>query len=290
MPWNGSGSFTRTNGDNTGATLWEQDAADGVDIVTDRHDTHDQDLASGINDCLTKDGQNAATADLNLGGFRYTNSGEPEEPNDLVRAASLLVGWMPVTEAWTYASASTINIPSGGASRYQKGDKIKCTNSGTKYFNVVGVADTLLTVTGGSDYVVDNAGISNVQLSRANRPFGFPDWFAYTTVLSASAGAVSLQDYIRRSFRIDGSMCQVYLASNFTLSGASATFVTFTLPVNSAVTEPGYGSALVNLGSGAVGGYSIITPVGNVNIYHHNNSQFLTGAARFAGTQCFYPI
>lgn len=292
MPWNGAGSFTRTNGLNSGATTWQADDADGITIITDHHDTHDQDLASGINNCLTKDGQNAPDANLNMGGFRFTNAGAPEAENDLVRAASLLVGWMPITEAWAYASPSTITIPAGGASRYQKGDQIRCTNSGTKYFYVIGVADTVLTVTGGSDYVVANAAITNVSLSRAGRPFGFPDWFTYTTVLTSSAGAVSAQDYFRRQFRIDGAQVTVYVASSFTLASASATFVSFTLPVTAAVTEPGYAGAMVNLdGVNTAGGYAIIAaPATGVNIYHHANSQFLTGAARFAGTQLFYPF
>lgn len=72
MPWIGS-TFTRTNGSYSGATVWTQDAAAGVQIVTSNHDTHDQDLATGINACVNKNGANAATADLPMGGFKHTN-------------------------------------------------------------------------------------------------------------------------------------------------------------------------------------------------------------------------
>jgi hypothetical protein len=57
MAWSG-GTFTRTNGVNTGATTWATDAAAGVKIRSDRHDTHDQDLATGIDACINKDGSN----------------------------------------------------------------------------------------------------------------------------------------------------------------------------------------------------------------------------------------
>ena len=61
-------------------------------------------------------------------------------------------GWMPAEETWTYASATTITVPSGAASKYSKGDKIRLKQgAGYKYFYVVGIADTVLTVTGGSD-------------------------------------------------------------------------------------------------------------------------------------------
>lgn len=61
MGWSG-GSFTRDNGDYTGATVWQDDKTNGFKIQASRHDTHDQDLATGINACLNKDGSNSPTA------------------------------------------------------------------------------------------------------------------------------------------------------------------------------------------------------------------------------------
>ena len=71
MPWSG-GSFTRTNGVNTGSTLWAQDRDDGTKILATRHDTNDQDMANGINSTLEKSGSNAATGNLNIGSNRLT--------------------------------------------------------------------------------------------------------------------------------------------------------------------------------------------------------------------------
>lgn len=72
MPWS-AGAFTRTNGVNSGADTWAQDKAASTKILASRADTHDQDLATGINNCIAKDGQNAATANLPMGGFKHTN-------------------------------------------------------------------------------------------------------------------------------------------------------------------------------------------------------------------------
>lgn len=83
MAWNGTGTFSRTNGVNTGTTVWAADKAAGVKIVSDRHDTHDQDLADGINACLAKNGENAATANLDLGGFKFTNAADGTSDSDL---------------------------------------------------------------------------------------------------------------------------------------------------------------------------------------------------------------
>src|ERR1035437_2933126 len=74
-------------------------------------------------------------------------------------------GWTPATGSWTYASASTITVPSGAAAIYQKGDRIKWTQTTVKYGVIVAVADTLLTIAVNTDYVVTNAAISAIYYS-----------------------------------------------------------------------------------------------------------------------------
>jgi hypothetical protein len=68
MPWSG-GNFTRANGNNG----WVTDATNGIGIEAGRHDTQDNDFKDGIDQCLNKDGSNAATGNLNFGNFRPTN-------------------------------------------------------------------------------------------------------------------------------------------------------------------------------------------------------------------------
>jgi len=67
MPWSG-GSFSRTDGTRTGSTVWAQAKAAAVKVISVDHDTHDQDFAAGIDNCLTKDGQNAATGAIDFNG------------------------------------------------------------------------------------------------------------------------------------------------------------------------------------------------------------------------------
>tara|TARA_R110000868_G_scaffold31617_2_gene115770 strand:- start:1603 stop:3042 length:1440 start_codon:yes stop_codon:yes gene_type:complete len=70
MAWAG-GTFTRTNG----ANEWVTDFNNGVGIEPARHDTQDNDLATGINQCLNKDGSNSMTGNLNLNNNIPTNIG-----------------------------------------------------------------------------------------------------------------------------------------------------------------------------------------------------------------------
>jgi len=71
MSWSG-GTYTKGN---NGTGGWVGDASLGIGIEAGRHDTQDNDFATGINQCLNKDGSNAATANLNFGGFLPTNIG-----------------------------------------------------------------------------------------------------------------------------------------------------------------------------------------------------------------------
>ena len=67
MGWS-AGTFTRSHD-------WTADAASDIDIEAVRMDQEDDNLATGINNCLTKDGQNSPTSNLPMGGNRHTGVG-----------------------------------------------------------------------------------------------------------------------------------------------------------------------------------------------------------------------
>ncbi len=91
-----------------------------------------------------------------------------------------LDGWIDANETWTYLLSNLITVPTGAASKYNIGDKIKLTQTTVKYFVIIGVADTILTVTGGTSYTLANAAITGNYYSHADQPLGFPAAFAYT--------------------------------------------------------------------------------------------------------------
>lgn len=84
MPWTGS-TFIRTNGQFDGSTVWTSDYNNNIKILSSRHDTHDQDLAQGINACLNKNGANSAAANINFGGFKITNLAQGSSQGDSAR-------------------------------------------------------------------------------------------------------------------------------------------------------------------------------------------------------------
>ena len=67
MPgWNGSGSFTVTHD-------FTEDAAADIDPAASRFDQNFTDVKSGLENCMTRDGQTAATAPISMGSFKITN-------------------------------------------------------------------------------------------------------------------------------------------------------------------------------------------------------------------------
>lgn len=87
MPWS-AGVFNRANG----PTGWQDDAAASIGIEADRHDNQDNDFRNGINNCLTKDGTNTPTANLNLGGFKITSLGNATTTGDAINYTQITNG------------------------------------------------------------------------------------------------------------------------------------------------------------------------------------------------------
>lgn len=145
-------------------------------------------------------------------------------------------GWKNANETWTYASATTITVPAGAAFKYSIGDKIRFIQSGsTKYMYVTGVASTLLTVSGGTDYTVANAAIGSPCYSKHVDPVGFPTWFNYTPAfvnLSVGNGTLTA------AFKLTGKAVQFYSLLIWGSTTSISGNVEYTLPLTS-ISYPG---------------------------------------------------
>lgn len=104
MPgWDGNGNFTR-NYD------WTDDRDSAIKVQASRFDLEHDTFAAGIQACLAKNGENAATADLDLGTYRYTNAGQATARTDLLRADQLQDGDLNYAVAGGTADAITVTL------------------------------------------------------------------------------------------------------------------------------------------------------------------------------------
>ena len=108
MGWSG-GTYTRSDGVFTGTQIWQSNRDAGTKIVADRHDTHDQDLATGINQAINKDGSNAFTGAANLGSQKITALADGTAHTDGVNAGQIQDGGL-IFQASDTGSANTYAI------------------------------------------------------------------------------------------------------------------------------------------------------------------------------------
>lgn len=163
-------------------------------------------------------------------------------------------GWVPAAEAWAFASASTITVPAGALLKYNIGMKIKMTQTTDKFFYIIAVADTVLTVTGGSDFTVANAAITLPFFSLVENPFGFPQWFNVTAptfdVTRYDDGAGGQPDTNENRMKISGNLCSVHYRGSGVKAAVSSDAITFnpnvypTMINSTSETVMGYGSVL----------------------------------------------
>lgn len=98
MSWNGSGTFNRLYS-------WVADKAAGLNISSTRMDADTNDIsANGFGNCLTRDGQGTASANLPMNGFRHTSVGAGQVRDDYARLDQVQDA---VALNWTIATGSS---------------------------------------------------------------------------------------------------------------------------------------------------------------------------------------
>lgn len=136
--------------------------------------------------------------------------------------------WIYASETWTYASANTFTVPWDLTTKYQRGDRIKLTQTTVKYFTVLKVAywaSTTITITGGTDYTLANAAITDNYYSKELSPQGYPDWFNYTPTWTGFSSPPTTSS---AKFTIDWNTCTIAVAcsGNWTSNATGMTLST----------------------------------------------------------------
>lgn len=160
-------------------------------------------------------------------------------------------GWLSANETWTYASASTITVASGAASKYAVGDRIKWTQTTVKYGVITAVADTVLTIAVNTDYTVANAAISANYYSHESSPIGYPHLFAYASAWSGTGTPPAIGNgTVTSYFSVMGRNCfadiEILLGSSSTIGNGT---YTFSAPITSAATIKNNGNLIAYYGS-----------------------------------------
>lgn len=142
-------------------------------------------------------------ADLAVTGAKIANN-----TIDINAKALIWDGWIQVTDTWSYASATTVTVPTNATTKYAVGDFVKFTQGGTAmYFTVQAVAATLLTLRPIGSSTLTNVTISAINYSKARNPQGLfsagggNDWQELgRTTLTAPTDTISVASFAPRKY------------------------------------------------------------------------------------------
>lgn len=108
MPFNGVGVFQRVY-------QWVNDAANGIFVDATRTDTDSNDIATGLTNCVTRDGQSPWLANLPAAGFKITGLGAGNSTNDSVNYGQVFVNptfaGMTATGVVNFSGATSVSVP-----------------------------------------------------------------------------------------------------------------------------------------------------------------------------------
>jgi hypothetical protein len=98
MGWNGTGTYTREQD-------WAAEAAAGNPISSTKFDIENDSFAAGINACIAKNGENAATNDLPMGSNKHTGVADGTASNHYAAVGQVQGGSL----IWGGTSGGTAN-------------------------------------------------------------------------------------------------------------------------------------------------------------------------------------
>lgn len=242
MGWDGSGNFIRDNGANTGASVWTDDRDAATKILASYHDIHDEGIATGLENCVTRDGQNSPSQNLPMNTKRHTNVGAGVALTDYARMdqiqkSSGLYGTSGTSTA--YLATMTPNplaYSAGLAIRVQF--HTSCGNNPT--LNVNGLGAQSIFVSPGSnakanrllsnhyyDLVHDGSTGWNIVNVTPNATTWSPSYSASGSMAIGSV-ATDFASYVDK-----GATIEVGISFAGTTSGVADNIIGFTLPVPS---------------------------------------------------------
>ena len=194
--FNGSGTFVRSYS-------WQTDRDNGIKIRADRMDTEDNGFASGLTNCVTRDGQSPATANLPMANFRHTGVSNAAARTDYAAAGQIQDGGLNFavtsgTDTYTASLVPAITAYADGADY-----RIRFANANTitnPTLNINGVGAKTIVARGGLALVagVIRAGDETVlrYVSASNAFVLMGTGQAGPTLLAkGSASAVSLLEF-----------------------------------------------------------------------------------------------
>ena len=228
---------------------WQTDAANGIGIRADYHDSEDDNFASGINASLNAAGLNSPTANIPFAGFKITGAAVGTAASD----------YATVNQVQTRVTSYAIDASGSDAYAVTFSPAISSYAAGQQFVFMIGTANTgaaTLNVNGLGARTIKKGGSSD--LSDGDLQVGQLAFIGYDgsnfQLLSTTSGTVDQGG--SSLYGVDGGATDAYAATLTPAISAYVTGATFRIKCNTKST----GAATLNLNS--LGAKTIKAPYG----------------------------
>lgn len=147
MGWDGSGNFDRVHN-------WADDEAASIDITASRFDAEHDAFATGLENCLTRDGQNSPTANISWNSMKLTSLGTDTAATSAATVLQAQSGTLDYA-ADTGAANAYLVAPTPAYTAYTTGAKVKFkptnNNTGASTINVSSLGAKNIKLLDGTD-------------------------------------------------------------------------------------------------------------------------------------------
>lgn len=298
MPFNGSGTFSRSTGVYLGATAWQQTRDVSRNIRADDHDTHDQDIATGLSNALCKDGQQTPTANLPMGGFRHINAGSGVARTDYLRldqeqdrstchggtsGGSANAQTITLTPAITAYVTGQIFTFVAGFTNTAAAPTLNVNGVGAKTIVSAGLTTIHIgAIQSGGVYAVLYDGTRLILLNP------YEGVFSSSPTPSGNGGAINTITTNRSHYYVKGSQVKYCYSFTFTV-GTLSNSIRVPLPIAAISSAETICGAYVDTGAGIRAGFSqAVGGGGSLDVYSYDAANFTVGASRAVAGQITY--
>lgn len=289
MPFNGSGTFNRDNGVNSGASVWQNDRDGGANILADRHDVHDKDIGDALTNCITKDGQTNPSADLPMNSQKHTGVANADGRTQYGVVGQLqdnaylwggTSGGSGVAYTITLAPAVTSLVT--GMTVMFKSDKA---NTGNATLQVNATSATAIKTTTGFDVhenyfdtdTIVTCTWDGTNWITTNTPCGFASW----TPTYAGSGSMTYTSVTTTTavYQANGSNCTFFLDAVGTTGGTPSTSLLATPPI-AAVQQDLFAARTDDGGATVTAGGTISSGLTYIEVFKNDVSNYSSGSGR----------
>jgi hypothetical protein len=196
-------------------------------------------------------------------------------------------GWFPRTDVVTRLGTHQFRVPGDQTLIYRKGAKFACTDDAVNKFGVIlsnsydGVNTTVNLIPNSSYSLVGT--VADPQISYAESPMGFPDFFSFTPTYSSTGGGTPTCTNLGSYWRpVGNSQLKCDIHFNITAVGTATGSVRVILPITATITSIGAGRENAAVGSML----QLINPAGNsyITYLQDNNAGVLAAGWQVLST------